>query len=121
MKVLLSFATRDHMQAVPDKPHIRQDYDVFRKRAGLWTRLNCDLVYVQAEIDSSASLANGIPDNDANTEPEDWYTQAEAWGFEGKLAGVMTVRTIPLAAVAEMADRVIANNWAANALSVIGK
>ena len=63
----------------------------------------------------------GSRDNDANTEPGDWYIQAEAWGFAGKLAGEMTARTIPLAAVAEMVDRVKANNWAANALSVIGK
>jgi len=114
LKVMLSFAARDHVQAAPDKPHIRQAYDGFRKRAGLWTRLNCDLVYVQAEIDASASLENGIPDNDANTEPQDWYAQAESWGFAGKLAGEMTARTIPLAAIAEMADRVRANNWQVN-------
>jgi hypothetical protein len=114
LKVMLSFAERDHVQSAPDKPHIRQAYDGFRKRAGLWTRLNCDLVYVQAEIDASASLANGIPDNDANTEPQDWYAQAESWGFAGKLAGEMTARTIPLAAIAEMADRVQMNNWQVN-------
>jgi hypothetical protein len=39
---------------------------------------------------------------------------AESWGFEGRLAGDMTVRTVPLAAVAEMADRVQADNWQPN-------
>jgi hypothetical protein len=70
--------------------------------------LNCDLVYVQAEVHSSATLAGGFPDNDANKEPGDW-AEAESWGFEGRLAGEMTARTIPYACVAEMADRVRAD------------
>jgi hypothetical protein len=119
LKVLISFASKDHVQAALDKPHIRQAYDGFRKRAGLWTRLNCDLSYVQAEIDASASLAGGFPDNDANSEPTDWYSQAESWGFAEKLAGELTARTIPLAGIAEMADRVQANNWEKNLPSVI--
>ena len=117
--VLLPFASFDHVQTAPDKPHIRQAYDGFHKTAGLWTRLNCDLVYVQSEVHSSASLALGFPDNDANAEPEDWYTEAESWGFEGRLAGEMTAKTIPLAGVAEMADRVWADNWQPNLASVI--
>ena len=114
LRVLLPFASSDHVQVAPDKPHIRQAYDGFRKTAGLWVRLNCDLVYVQAEIHSSASLANGFPDNDANTEPGDWYAEAQSWGFEGQLAGEMTTKTVPLAGVAEMADRVQADHWAPN-------
>jgi len=120
LRVLLPFASRDHVQAAPDKPHIRQAYDGFHKTGDLWTRLNCDLAYVQAEIDGSASLAGGFPDNDANTEPVNWLTQAESWGFADRLAGQMTARTIPLAGVAEMADRVRADDWSANLAAVLG-
>jgi len=119
LRVLLSFASTDHVQAAPDKPHIRQAYDGFKKRAGLWTRLNSDLSYVQSEIHGSATLAAGFPDNDANAEPSDWYMEADSWGFAGKLAGEMTARTVPLAAIAEMADRVRADNWDPNLPSTI--
>jgi hypothetical protein len=121
LRVLLPFASYDHVQTAPDKPHIRQAYDGFHKTAGLWTRLNCDLVYVQAEIHPSASLADGFPDNDANTEPEDWVAEAESWGFAGMLAGEMTARTVPLAGIAEMADRVRTNHWAPNLDAVLGE
>jgi len=114
MKVLLPFATFDHVQAAPDKPHIRQAYDGFRKTAGLWTRLNCDIAYVRSEIDPSASLATGFPDHDANAEPADWLSDAAAWGFADRLAGRPTARTVPLAGIAEMADRVRADDWSPN-------
>ena len=119
LRVLLPFASYDHVQAALDKPHIRQAYDGFHKTAGLWTRLNCDLVYVQSEIHPSASLALGFPDNDANTEPVDWYTDAETWGFPGKLADELTARTVPLAGIAEMADRVNWDVWSPNLDAVI--
>lgn len=119
LRVLLPFATFDHVQAPPDKPHIRQAYDGFHKTAGLWTRLNCDLVYVQAEIDPIASLAGGFPDNDANSEPTAWLAEAESWGFPGMLAGQLTARTVPLAGLAEMADRVRADDWSLNLGSVL--
>ena len=119
LKVLLPFATVDHVQPAPDKPHIRQAYYGFRVTAGLWTRLNCDLAYVQAEIDPSASLDAGFPDNAANTAPVDWATEAEAWGFAGTLAGQMTARTVPLAGIAEMADRVRADEWSPNLADVL--
>ncbi|MFC2050216.1 hypothetical protein ACFLTN_03445 [Chloroflexota bacterium] len=120
LRVMLVFATYDHVQAAPDKPHIRQAYDGFRKRAGLWTRLNCDLVYTQSEIHASASIKDGFPDNAANTEPRDWYTDAESWGFAGKLTGELTARTIPLAGIAEMTDRVQADIWKPNLDAVVG-
>lgn len=113
LRVLIPFATYDHVQAAQDKPHIRQAYDGFKKSAGLWTRLNCDLAYTQSEVHSSASLSN-FPDNDANTEPDNWYSEAEYWGFSGILNNEQTARTIPLAGVAEMADRVKFNNWEDN-------
>jgi len=114
LKILLPFAIFDHVQVAPDKPHIRQAYDGFHKTAGLWTRLNCDLSYVKSEIDPSATLEDGFPDNNANTEPDDWFLESESWGFAGKLAGEITARTVPLAGVAEMADRVKDDNWVVN-------
>jgi hypothetical protein len=81
--------------------------------------LNCDLVNVRAEVHPSATLAGEFPDNDANKEPGDWYAEAELWGFEGRLAGEMTARSIPYACVAEMADRVRADQWAPNLTSVL--
>lgn len=119
LRVLLPFATYDHVQAAPDKPHIRQAYDGFHKRANLWTRLNCDLCYTRNEIHQSASLETGFPDNPANHEPGSWYAEAENWGFAGMLNGQMTARTIPLAGIAEMADRVMADNWDNNLDSVL--
>jgi hypothetical protein len=119
LRILLPFASLDHVQAAPDKPHIRQAYDGFHKTAGLWTRLNCDLAYVQSEIHPSASPSEGFPDNDANKEPEDWYAEAASWGFAGKLAGQTTARTVPLAGIAEMADRVRANDWSPNLDTVL--
>ena len=111
LKVLLPFASTDHVQAASDKPHIRQAYDGFHKTAVLWTRLNCDLSYVQSEISSSATLENGFPDNLANSEPKDWETQSEDWGFASRLDDQATAQTIPLAGIAEMADRVFDDNW----------
>jgi len=121
LRVLLPFAAADHVQAAPDKPHIRQAYDGFHKTAGLWTRLNCDLVYVQAEIDPSASLTDGFPDNEANAEPVDWLTQAASWGSPRSLAGRMTAQTVPLAGIAEMADRVQHDDWSVNLDGVLSE
>jgi hypothetical protein len=119
LRVLIPFASADHVQAAPDKPHIRQAYDGFRKTAGLWTRLNCDLEYVQAEIHPSASKELGFLDNDANTEPVDWYAEAGTWGFANRLADELTARTVPMAGVAEMADRVQWDVWSANLDAVL--
>lgn len=112
LKVMLVFASKDHVQAATDKPHIRQAYDGFKDRAGLtWVKLNADLAYVQSEIDESASLENGFPDNEVNTEPDDWYLEAASWGFADKLSGELTVKTVPLAGIAEMVDRVQFDEW----------
>jgi hypothetical protein len=112
LKVMLVFATDDHVQAAPDKPHIRQAYDGFRKTAGLWVRMNPDFAYVQAMTD----VAEGdkrFPDNPANTEPNDWMN-ARAWGYGGAGGSPLVTRMVPLAAIAEMADRVRADEWSAN-------
>ncbi len=115
LKVMLVFATYDHVQSVPDKPHIRQAYDGFTKTANLsFVRLNMDVSYVQSELYPNASTINGFPDKPANTEPADWYNESESWGFIGKFDSEMTARTVPLAGISEMADRVQFNNWDKN-------
>jgi hypothetical protein len=109
LKVMLVFATDDHVQAAPDKPHIRQAYDGFRKTAGLWVRLNPDFAYVQ----SMTGVEEGdrrFPDNAANTEPNDWMNARE-WGYRGAYGSSLVTRSVPLAAIAEMADRVRADDW----------
>ncbi|MBC8333672.1 MAG: hypothetical protein H8E29_00250 [Anaerolineales bacterium] len=114
LRVMLVFAAFDHVQTAPDKPHIRQAYDGFHKNAGLWTRLNCDLAYIQAEVHPSASAENGFGGHPANTEPRNWEAEAMSWGFEGRLAGELTAKSVPIACAAEMADRVQTNNWQPN-------
>lgn len=115
LKVMLVFATYDHVLSVPDKPHIRQAYDGFTKVANIsWIRLNMDVSYIRSELYPNASKANGFPDEPANTEPADWYTESESWGFIGKFEGEMTARTVPLAGISEMTDRVQFNNWEEN-------
>ncbi|MDP3727968.1 MAG: hypothetical protein Q8R18_00800 [bacterium] len=102
--VMLVFAERDHVQAVKDKPNTHQGYDGFSSN-NIWIRLNPDDVYASS-MDASLST----PDNDANTEPEDWL-EIESWAHTNKAPAS---KMIPLAAIAEMADRVHTNNWDEN-------
>jgi hypothetical protein len=50
------------------------------------------------------------PENEANTEPEDWMA-ADDWGYPGSYGSHLYVYTGSLAAIAEMADRVRADIW----------
>ncbi|HIH14934.1 MAG TPA: hypothetical protein HA360_05435 [Nanoarchaeota archaeon] len=102
--VMLVFAEKDHVQSVKDKPHIHQAYDGFTNN-NIWIRLNPDAVYA-----SSMDASLTTPDNDANTEPKDWL-EIESWAHTNK---VPAAKRIPLAAIAEMADRVHTNNWDKN-------
>jgi hypothetical protein len=114
LKVMLAFAQDDHVQAAETKPHIHQAWDGFTEAAGLsWVRLNPDLAYVQA---INPSYESGFPDNPANSEPADWH-DIRPWGFP---AGPGDIREdVWLASVAEMADRVQANNWDNNLDAVL--
>ena len=109
LKVMLTFATEDHVHPALDKPHIHIAYDGFSGGAGLWVRLNPDVSYVQ-QVKPDYPLA-AFPDNDANAEPADWLN-AVSWAHP--MIGGGTRNDVGLAAVAEMADRVRANNWDAN-------
>lgn len=104
LKVLLVFNAHDHVQPMQDKPHIHQAYNGFTD-AGIWIRLNPDNAYVQW-LDSSIT----VPDNNANAEPSNWLSINE-WAYTGKNKANSI---IPLAAVAEMADRTHLNNWDEN-------
>ena len=107
LKVMLVFAKKDHVQAALDKPHIHQAYDGFHENAGYWIRLNPDLAYIQAV---EPSFDQGYPDNDANTEPPDWMDSRQ-WGFPSTRGLPSSVKLVPMAGVAEMADRVREDNW----------
>ena len=107
LKAMLVFAIRDHVQPTADKPHIHQAYDGFRHGAGLWTRLNPDQAYVAA---LSAELGDLVAEHPANTEPADWL-EIEGWGYPNRAGSQILV---PLAAVAEMADRVHEDQWGAD-------
>jgi hypothetical protein len=107
LKVMLVFAVRDHVQPAADKPHLHQAYEGFRHGANLWTRLNPDQAYVAA---LSAELGDLVSEHPADTEPADWLT-VEGWGYPNRSGSQILV---PLAAVAEMADRLHENRWEAD-------
>ncbi len=107
---MLVFASVDHIQVAVDKPHIHQAYDGFHHTAGLWCRLNPDLAYVEIQ----AGPGNAFPDNAANTEPNNWMN-VRAWGYRAPQGSHLNT----LAAVAEMVDRVRANNWEQNLSRVL--
>jgi hypothetical protein len=102
---MLVFAADDHVQTAVDKPHIRQAYEGFASRAGLWCRLNPDRAYVSALLGTTAS----VPDNRANSAPASWL-DVSAWAY-GVARGANLNIIVPLAAVAEMCDRTRANEW----------
>lgn len=104
LKVMLVFASDDHVQSAVDKPHIHQAYDGFYKKAGLWTRLNPDLAYAQA---MNESFIEKFSDNNANEGPDDW-NESRFWGHPYSND---TIEPMSLAAMAEMADRVQADQW----------
>ncbi len=107
LKVMLVFAQVDHAQVAPDKPHIHQAYQGFRFEAGLWVRLNPDRAYVQSFIPTAG---DEFPDNPANTQPDDW-SKIGTYAYPGEgTAGTL----VPLAAVAEMADRTHFGRWDEN-------
>jgi hypothetical protein len=128
MKVMLVFAQNEHAQVAQDKPHIHQLYQGFRFEARLWVRLNPARAYVEAMFDKAGMISQGngsltptpfawldFPDNPANTQPTDW-TQAGAYAYpEQGQAG----RLVPLAAVAEMADRTHDGYWGQNVGQVL--
>jgi hypothetical protein len=115
MKVMLVFAKNEHEQVAQDKPHIHQLYQGFSFEARLWVRLNPDRSYMEAVFQNAgAAPPSGsmldFPDNPANAQPTDW-AQIGAYAYPGQgQAGSL----VPLAAVAEMADRAHDGYWSDN-------
>jgi hypothetical protein len=107
LKVMLVFAQVDHAQAAQDKPHIHQAFQGFRFESRLWVRLNPDRAYVQSLMPAAG---DDFPDNPANTQPNDWM-QIGTYAYPGQLTAT---RLVPLAAVAEMADRAHFGRWDEN-------
>lgn len=123
MKVMLVFAQNEHAQVAQDKPHIHQLYQGFRFEGRLWVRLNPDRTYVESMFQAVVAGSPGIagstptpasmldfPDNPANTQPTDW-AQIGAYAYPGE---GQADRLVPLAAVAEMADRTHDGLWDEN-------
>jgi len=123
MKVMLVFAQNEHAQVAQDKPHIHQLYQGFRFEARLWVRLNPDRVYVESMVKNAGTASQGnatvtptpvamldFPDNPADTQPTDW-AQIGAYAYPGQ---GQASRLVPLAAVAEMADRAHDGYWDEN-------
>jgi len=107
LKVMLVFAQNDHFQAAQDKPHIHQAFQGYRFEARLWVRLNPDRAYVQSLMPAAGE---DFPDNPANTQPGDWM-QVGTYSFPGEGGAA---HLVPLAAVAEMADRSHFGRWDEN-------
>ena len=128
LKVMLVFAQNDHAQVALDKPHIHQAYQGFRFEAKLWVRLNPDRAYVQDMLQkyagagpatlaatATAGPALDFPDTPANTQPDDW-TKIGDYAYPGQEDANQLV---PLAGVAEMADRAHAGFWDENLGAVL--
>jgi hypothetical protein len=123
MKVMLVFAQDEQAQVAQDKPHIHQLYQGFRFEARLWVRLNPDRSYVDVLFQNAGVSAQGnggatptlgtmmdFPDNPANTQPTDW-AQIGTYAYPDR---GQANHLVPLAAVAEMADRTHDGYWDEN-------
>jgi len=123
MKVMLVFAQNEHAQVAQDKPQIHQLYQGLRFEARLWVRLNPDRAYVESMFQNAGVTSHGnagltpfpvamlnFPDNPADTQPTDW-AQIGAYAYPGQ---GQADRLVPLAAVAEMADRAHDGFWDEN-------
>jgi hypothetical protein len=123
MKVMLVFAKNEHAQVAQDKPHIHQLYQGFSFEARLWVRLDPDRSYAEALFQNAGMTSPGnsivtptpgamldFPDNPANTQPTDWAQIGDyAYPSQGQAASL-----VPLAAIAEMADRAHDGFWSDN-------
>jgi len=69
--------------------------------------LNPDRAYVQSLLPAAGE---DFPDNPANTQPEDWM-QVGKYAYPGQGTAA---HLVPLAAVAEMADRTHFGRWDEN-------
>ena len=88
----------DHVQAAPDKPHIRQAFEGW-DGVGAWVQINPDPSYL-VEADPSLSSRTDLPHNAPNTPPADW-SDAAAYAVPEDVSNAV----LQSAAVHQMADR----------------
>jgi hypothetical protein len=88
---------RDHVQAMPEKPHIRQAFDGW-DRVGAWVKINPAPASVLAVAPGFAGRR--LPDLSANEAPTDWLDHA-AYAMPVDLPKPL----YQLAGIYEMADR----------------
>lgn len=114
LHALLVFADRDHVQPAADKPHIHMAYEGFRS-AGLWTRLNPDAEYLAWAYGSNPVPMGGDVEANRVVTQDEWRT-ANRFSVQ---SAMLSTQLVPLAAVAEMADRTRLNRWDTNLSSVL--
>ncbi len=88
----------DHVQATPDKPHIRQAFEGWNS-AGAWVQINPNPTYL-VEADPSLSGRTDLPHNAPNTPPADWRDVTDYAMPEN-----VSNNVLQSAAIRQMADR----------------
>ena len=97
LEAMILCGLRDHVQALPGKPHVRQAFDSWDHFGG-WVKVNPSSTSVEAIDASLASL--GLPNTQANVPPADWF-RYESYAMPAELPKPI----YELAAIYEMADR----------------
>jgi len=99
LEAMVLAGVRDHVQATPDKPHVRQAFEGWLGQ-GVWVQVNPDAAYLVL-ADPNLTGRTDLPDNAPNAPPADWADVA-AYAVPADIdKGVYQ-----LAAVWQMADRV---------------
>ena len=112
LEAMILCNARDHVQALPDKPHIRQAFDGWNGH-GAWVKINPSPAILR---DLDPNLANRpLPDLPANTPPQDWSNHT-AYALPVNLPKPI----YELAAIYEMADRARNHSAVASAAAPTG-
>ena len=104
LEAMVLCGLRDHVQALPGKPHIRQAFDSWDQFGG-WVKINPSPASVEAIDPKFARLV--LPKTQANQAPVDWFTYRH-YAMPGELPKPI----YELAAIYEMADRAHASSAA---------
>jgi len=97
-------SVRDHVQAMPGKPHIRQAFEGWDRGGRMGADQSSPAYLLEVDPDLNASE---LPDNLPNMPPADWadpdsYCMPESISADG---------IYQLAAIWQMADRAQAAKW----------
>lgn len=102
---------RDHVQAMPGKPHVRQAFAGWNDN-GAWVQINPSPDYM-IEADPSLATRTDLPDNAPNTAPADWtYHLSYAVPVD------IPKPIYELAAIYQMADQILIGGAGASADTV---